>query len=189
MFVTRGCVFLSALADDDPGYAASTTDGALLAATSTDTSGMFTLPPSSAPWTQATAPPTDVTAGLEAKLLQGMPGRSLVNNLIQEGYDTGFSLPSLPSVGEDFPSDMQSEVVIANETGQGVAAEETVSSSDAPPPAAVTSRAPPPPQQQQQPSFHAVISQAQAAAAPPAFNPVSLERKLDEFQNFSQNVS
>ena len=188
MFVTRCCMFVSALADDDPGYAASTTDGALLAATSTDTSGMFTLPPSSAPWTQATAPPTDVTAGLEAKLLQGMPGRSLVNNLIQEGYDTGFSLPSLPSVGEDFPSDMQSEVVIANETGQGVAAEETVSSSDAPPPtAAVTSRAPPPPQQQ--PSFHAVISQAQAAAAPPAFNPVSLERKLDEFQNFSQNVS
>ena len=99
-------------------------------------------------------------------------GSSIVNNLTAEGYDIGMSLPSLgcdniPTVGEDFPSAMQSEI----------AAEETVTSTDEAKP--VTSHA-------AVAVSSAVTTSAGAMAS--AFIP-SLDRKIDDFQMYSHNVN
>lgn len=173
------------------GEGGSDTDGSYLVVQNTANNG-FNIPTSGSgggaalnnmlpPWSQAQvissmAAPAVGTSGATTNLtnMSVMMGDnklavgSLVNNLLQEGYDPGMSLPSLPSIGEDFPSNMQSEVVMLNEGGQGVGAEETVASADTPP----------------SDGANDVVNSGMQHQQGEAFDPTlrSLDRKLDEFQ-------
>ena len=62
--------------------------------------------------------PEFVQLGGDNKLLS-------LSNILTENIDMGMSLPSLPSIGEEFPNNMQMGMAV-------VAAEETVQSSDSP---------------------------------------------------------